>query len=445
MMAEDASPRERLTLTGVAHGGEAVGRAEDLVTFAAYGLPGEEVVAEVLERKPRFARGRVVEVLRPAPERVTPPCPIFGTCGGCHWQHAAYAAQLDYKTTVLRDQLVRVGKLADPPVLPPVPSPLEWHYRNTVQFVPATAPDGVTRTLCFQRRYTHDPVPVEHCYIADPSINRVVHEVPWDTLSDSTWTHLDGVVVRAVPDKALQITLVAAAPLSARDLKKFARAVTERLPVVTGVLEAEARPGTAGSGRAAGPRLIAGAAELTFELAGNRLLVPAGAFVQVNLSAAARLIELVRDALEPRPSDTLVDAYAGVGGFALALAPHVAGVTAIESHRAAAEAGARNAGENRLVNVGFLPQAVERAVPRLSGPADLVVLDPPRRGCAPEVLDAVAALQPRRIAYVSCEPSTLARDLHHLAGAGYALRSTRVVDLFPQTFHLESLSLLVRD
>jgi 23S rRNA (uracil1939-C5)-methyltransferase len=423
-----------LTLTGVAHGGEAVGRAGDLVTFAAYGLPGERVEVEILEQKPRFSRGRVVEVLEPAPERVTAPCPIFGTCGGCHWQHASYAAQLAFKTAVLRDQLVRLGKFPEPPVEAAVPSPHEWHYRNTVQFVPAVAPDGVTRVLCFQRRYSHEPVPVEHCYIADPLIDRALHEVPWDTLSDSTWGNLDAIVVRVVPEQAVQITLVARAPLSARDLKRFGRVVTEQLPVVSGVLAAGERAGE--------PRLLAGDPALVYEFAGNRLEVPAGAFVQVNLGAAEVVLRQVEEWLAPSGDDVLLDAYAGTGAFALALAGRVAAVTAIESHRAAAEAGVRNAGANRRINVAFQAQSVERTLLRAGNRADLVVLDPPRRGCAPEVVDGIAALGPRRIAYVSCEPSTLARDLRRFCDQGYDLARTRVVDMFPQTFHLESVSLL---
>src|SRR5919199_4025913 len=137
MAAQTAAEQQAITLTGVAHGGEAVGRLGEVVAFVGLGLPGERVRAEVVERKPRFLRARVTEVLDASPQRVTAPCPIFGTCGGCHWQHATYAAQLDFKTRVLRDQLERIGRFGDPPVGEAVPSPLEWHYRNTVQLVPA--------------------------------------------------------------------------------------------------------------------------------------------------------------------------------------------------------------------------------------------------------------------------------------------------------------------
>src|ERR671923_57683 len=167
-----------ITLTGVAHGGEAVGRVGDLVAFVSLGLPGERVAFEVLERRPRYVRGRTVEVLEAAPARVTPPCPIFGTCGGCHWQHASYQAQLELKTAVLREQLARVARIAEPPVEPAVPSPLEWHYRNTVQLVPDRE-HAEQRLLCFQRSRSHDLVPVEHCYIADQLINRAIADAPW--------------------------------------------------------------------------------------------------------------------------------------------------------------------------------------------------------------------------------------------------------------------------
>jgi 23S rRNA (uracil1939-C5)-methyltransferase len=445
-MAGTMDTEAEIALYGAAHGGEAVGRVGDRVAFIAYGLPGERVLAETLERKPRFLRGRVREVLEPAPERVPPPCPIFGTCGGCHWQHATYGAQLRYKRGVLVDQLIRIGKFLDPPVGESVASPREWHYRNTVQLVsgslrsdsrPVRAAEGGlpgSRLLCFQRAHSHDPVPVEHCYISDELINRAIHDVPWDALTDTTWRRLDGVTLRAVPGHALQITLTAQEPLRRQDVLRFAQSALRALPEVSGVLEVPARGSL--------PHVVAGEESLTFAVSGFRLDVPAGSFVQVNLAAVDRLLELVVDWLGPAPADVVVDAYAGVGTFSLPLARLSRAVTAIEADRRAADACAANAASQGLQNVLVQPGAVEHALPRLKSGVDLLVLDPPRRGCAPEALHAVLRLRPGRVAYVSCEPSTLARDLRVLADGGYRLVKSCVVDMFPQTFHLESVSLL---
>jgi 23S rRNA (uracil1939-C5)-methyltransferase len=181
---------------------------------------------------------------------------------------------------------------------------------------------------------------------------------------------------------------------------------------------------------------------LTYELAGERLDVPPGAFAQVNLGAAERLVGRVLEWLAPGPGDVVLDVYAGVGTFSLPLARRVAAVLAVESHPGAAGALSANAARAGLVNVQVQARAAEVALPRLRGELDLAVLDPPRRGCSPDVLAALTHLAPRRIAYVSCEPSTLARDLRVLADAGYRLRRSGVIDLFPQTYHTESCTLV---
>ncbi|HEX2033873.1 MAG TPA: 23S rRNA (uracil(1939)-C(5))-methyltransferase RlmD [Chloroflexota bacterium] len=429
---EDKQPAQ-VTLHGVAHGGEAVGRLDDLVTFAGFGLPGERVALEVLERKPRYLKGRVVEVLQASPDRVTAPCPIFGTCGGCHWQHASYEAQLRLKTEVLHDQLLRLGKLEAVPIEPAVPSPREWHYRNTVQLVPVP---GVHRLLGFQRSHSHEPVAVEHCYISDELINRVIHDAPWGSLSDASWERLSAVELRVVPEAAAQVTLIGRHPLTQTESRRFVRAARAALPELAGVLEAP--------GRDRDPAPLWGSTSLTYHLADCPLEVPAGAFMQVNVGAAERLVALLLEWLQPSPTDTLVDLYAGVGTFSVPLSKMVQTVTAVEAHPLAAGALVRNAALNEQTNVLVHTEAVEQALPRLGGRTDLVILDPPRRGCTPAALAGVARLEPRRIAYVSCEPSTLARDLRLLGEAGYRPLRVCAVDLFPQTYHLESVTLLER-
>ena len=386
-----------LDLTGVAHGGEAVGRAGELVTFTALGLPGERVRASVVETKSRFQRARVREVLAPSPERVTPPCPIFGACGGCHWQHANYGAQLDIKTRVLRDQLARIGRIDDPPVESPVASPLEWHYRNRVQVVPVPG----TRLVGFRRAESHDVVAVEHCYIADPRINDVIAAAPWRVLSDREWGKVDEIDIRVAPGQE---------------------------PLV----------------RMLGNGLQPPAARLRYELGGVKYDVPGDAFFQVNLSGADKLVETALEWLAPAAGEHIVDAYGGVGTFALIAARRAARVTLIEAEGAAVDAVPGNAALDGLSNVRAVAVTVERGLAALRERVDAVLVDPPRKGCGAAVTGEIARLAPSRIVYVSCEPSTLARDALALLGAGYRLVGSRVVDMFPQTFHLESVSLFER-
>ncbi|HEU5314931.1 MAG TPA: class I SAM-dependent RNA methyltransferase [Chloroflexota bacterium] len=383
-----------LDLTGVAHGGEAVGRAGDLVTFVALGLPAERARVEIEEKKPRFQRGRVAEVLTPSPARVTAPCPIFGTCGGCHWQHASYAAQLEIKTAVLRDQLARIGGIADPPVGPAVASPVEWHYRNRVQVVPVPG----TRLVGFRRARSHDAVPVEHCYISDQEINAVISAAPWNDLPSGEWGRVEEIDIRVAPG---------------------------REPLV----------------RVLGSGLRPSEGQLRYELGGETYDVPGGAFFQVNTRAAEKLVEQAMGWLAPERGEHVVDAYGGVGTFAVPIARRAERVTVIEAEGPSVGAVQGNAARNGLSNVRAVASTVERGLAALRERVDAVLVDPPRRGCGPSVTKEIARLAPSRVVYVSCEPSTLARDARALLDGGYRLVRSRVVDMFPQTFHLESVTL----
>lgn len=386
-----------LDLTGIAHGGEAVGRAGDLVTFVAFGLPGERVRAQLLEKKPRFQRARAVRVLSASPERVTPPCPIFGSCGGCHWQHASYAEQLRIKTEVLRQALGRIGRVPSPPLESAVPSPLEWHYRNRVQLVPVAG----TRLVGFRRAHSHDVVPVERCYVADDRINELIADAPWETLGDDEWGRLEEIDVRVAPGQA---------PLTSFEGQGF----------------------------------CASNHSLRYPLGGMTFDVPAGAFFQVNLGAAERLLDAALEWLAPRAHEHIVDAYGGVGTFGLALARHAGRVTMFELPGSAVVAATANAALNGIANVSVVASSVEQGLAAARGAVDALLLDPPRRGCGPQVVQHIVRLAPRRVLYVSCEPSTLARDVRGLLDGGYRLVKARVVDMFPQTYHLESVTLLER-
>jgi tRNA/tmRNA/rRNA uracil-C5-methylase (TrmA/RlmC/RlmD family) len=317
-----------------------------------------------------------------------------------------------------------------------------------VQFVPGSldaagepVPSGSARAvsgrlLCFQRAHSHAPVPVERCYISDELINRTIHEAAWDALDDGTWRGLDSIQVRVIPGRAIQITLAGERPPDQASARTFVSATRAALPELAGVLAADAR-----SGR---PTVLWGDESLTYEVGDFRLAVPADAFVQVNLGAAEEIARQVVEWLAPSGGDVLLDAYAGAGTLTLPLAARAGSVIAGEAHPAAAAALARNAAEAGLTNVAVQAAPLEESVRRLRGMLDLVALDPPRRGCSDAVLDSLLRLAPRKIAYVSCEPSTLARDLRRLVAGGYGVVRSGVVDMFPQTFHLESVTLLER-
>jgi 23S rRNA (uracil1939-C5)-methyltransferase len=384
----------RLTLESLSHRGSAIGRKDGQIVFAAFGIPGEEVDVLIERAYPDYLEGVVTAVHTPAPSRVTPRCEYFGVCGGCQVQHIDYAEQLRLKTAVVREQLRRIGGLPDVPVLPAIGSPEPWYYRNHARF--SLDRDG---HLGFVMRGRRRVLPIENCYIMQPPILGVLHA------------------------------------LQSAGLPKLHQ-VAVRFGVNTG--EMLIQPDVS----AYAPEIPSGQTLYEEELCGERFRVSASSFFQVNTRQAETLVHLVREGLCLRPEDVLLDAYAGAGAFAKILAMEVAEVVAVEVSASSVADGRHNTAG--MPNVHWIEGEVERILPELEARPTAAVLDPSRQGCAPPVLQALIDAGVARIAYVSCDPATLARDLRALVEGGYHVRNVQPVDLFPQTYHIESVTLLDR-
>jgi len=407
--------RFKLHLTDVAHGGDTLGRHEGKVVFVPYAMPGEEVLVEIVEDKGRYARAELVEILSPSPHRVEPPCPHFGPgkCGGCQWQHIAYQAQLDFKAAVVGDQLARLGRLPEIPVKPTIPSVSPWHYRNHVQFT--VDDDGRLGFVATDGRRVE---PIEVCYLLHPLLEELFAALDLE---------LPGLVrlsLRAGVNTGHQMII-----FETRDDEP--PALESDLPVSCVLLLSDGTPVN-----------LIGSNHITEEVAGRRFRISAASFFQVNTAAAEELVGVVGEYLAPAGDEVLLDAYCGVGTFALSLADKVGQVIGLEEAASAVEDARLNAGG--LASVEFIEGSVEAVLPQLDRRIDLAVLDPPRQGCKPEALTALIELAPRRVVYVSCDPATLARDARKLAEGGYHLVEVQPVDMFPQTYHVESVALFGR-
>jgi 23S rRNA (uracil1939-C5)-methyltransferase len=415
-------PQElELELTSIAQGGDAVGRYEGRAVFAGGGLPGEQVRVRLYDRQKAFARGRVIEVLRPAPERIASPCPLETICGVADWRWIDPTAQREFKRAILQEQLQHIGGL-EIEVLP-VPTEVDqrttWAYRTTAEL--HVANDQVGYFWPGSRRVADIPA----CCLHHPLINSALAALrPLLTAE----VQLRGITVRCSPDSGEVVAI-----LDGRgSLRELARRWRAAHPPLVGVVHAAQR------------RTLDGRDWIERQVGSVRFRLSASSFFQVNAYQIERMVERVRTLLDPRPSARLLDLYCGVGLFALSLAADVAEVVGVEEWAPAIEDARRSAQLNRRANVAFQVGPAEQVIGKLTDYFDQVVLDPPRRGCAPEVLVALAQRQPERIVYVSCHPGTLARDCKQLSAAGYHITSAEMIDLFPHTHHVESIVRLER-
>ncbi|MER7270849.1 TRAM domain-containing protein [Micromonospora carbonacea] len=436
----EEAERVELTVDAVAPGGHCVARVDGQVVFVRHALPGERVVAEVTEVHRGFVRADAVTVLDAAPQRVAPPCPYAkpGLCGGCDLQHVAPAAQLDWKAAVVREQLRRLAGLTDAEIdrlgvrVAALPGgPLGW--RSRVRY----AVDAAGRAGLLKHR-SHEVVPVDRCLIAHPAIQALpVLGRPWPAAEAVEAVASTGgdVTVTALPPDAAATAPPAAPAAGPAGLPAGAPDGPAALPAAP----AAGLTGPAVAPPSAGPQTVREVA------AGREWTLPASGFWQVHPAAADTLVDAVLDLLDPRPGESAWDLYGGAGLFAAAVAARVgpaARVTVVESAGAGVAAARDNLRD--LPGVEVVAARVETALARrrITGPVDLVVLDPPRSGAGARVVRDVVAAGPRAVAYVACDPAAFARDVCTFAEAGWELAGLRGFDLFPMTRHVELVGLL---
>jgi 23S rRNA (uracil1939-C5)-methyltransferase len=404
-----------IEVASMAHGGEALGRHEGQVVFVGHCIPGERVRVEVTEDRQRWMRARLIEVLEPSPHRVEPPCPHFGTCGGCQWQHIAYEAQAIFKQDILQDQLRRLGHFTDPPVAETIPNSTPWAYRNHLQF--SVTPEG---ELGFLDTSGAQVMPVETCLLPHPLV--------WDMMEiidvEDAEAFLRRLSLRAGIHTGEQMVVFETAD-------DIAPAIELDEPISCVLLTEDGTPVN-----------LIGRNWLDEEIGRRRFRISAGSFFQVNTPQAERLLQIIGRFLDPQGDETLLDLYCGVGTFALALAERVGRVIGIESYRPAVADARANALPGEQAE--FIEGQAEDVLPGLDLSPNVVIVDPPRTGCSSKLLQELVRLSPPRLIYVSCDPATLARDARQLAEAGYRLEAVQPVDMFPQTYHIESVSLLLR-
>lgn len=460
-----------LTIEKLIYGGDGLARlpADDRgrgkAVFVPFVLAGETIEAAITEEKPGFARARAASIVQPAPRRISPPCQYFARCGGCHYQHATYEHQLEIKTEILRENLRRIAKLelaCEIQVHPSAP----WNYRNRSRLQVRTRPAFVVGYFKFA---SHDVLPVEECPISSPLINRGI-DVLWRA-------GRKGKVVEGVreveffangDDTKLLIELLCTPEARRAAVRAFAEELCASMPEIAGVaVFHEPKKGVQE------PLVAVGDSALTYQTKTAAYRVSAGAFFQINRFLTDELVKIVTAG---RSGDLALDLYAGVGLFSTALACDFRHIVSVEMSQTAAADLKYNLPSNgkaaQAAAEQYLDEFTSGAKANVLGangvPAkshagddeiqlghgsvslrplnrpDLIVVDPPRSGLGDRVARALARVNALRVTYVSCDPATLARDLLPLQAAGYRVEEVHLVDLFPQTYHLETVVQLVR-
>lgn len=411
-MKSPDSNRYLVKLNAAVYGGDTIGRLEDgRACFVPFGLPGEVVEIKIIEEHKHHVRGKILRILEPANERIEPRCRHFEVCGGCHYQHMRYEEQLQTKHHIFAEQLKRFAGLAALPIYPIIPSPNHWNYRNTVQF--HLSENG---KLGFQQVNTQQTVEIQECHLPEEIINHV-----WPHIQVESNSGLKKVALRVGAEQDILLVLESNLHTPPEFSVDF--------PMSAVYLSPE------------GPIVLSGEGHLVMKVCGKLFRVSAGSFFQVNTVQAEKLVQLLLEMLTLKKDAIVLELYSGVGLFTAFLAEHVAQCHAIEISPSACEDFVWNL--DQFDNVSLYMGSADRVLTDLElEHVDTLVVDPPRGGLNKHVLAHIERLQPDEVAYISCDPATLARDIRHFISTGYRLDQVTPIDLFPQTFHIESISLL---
>jgi 23S rRNA (uracil1939-C5)-methyltransferase len=434
------------------HEGEGVARFQDFTIFIPGALKGETVKAKVVAVKKNYARAKVLQVLTAVPERVKPSCPIYALCGGCQLQHLDYRAQLELKRQRVIDAVERIGGLKGVTVHTTIGMKEPWRYRNKVQY-----PVGLYKNrlaLGFYRQGTHCLVPVSDCLIQPLITNKVAAKVKelanqykLPVYNEKTGKGLlrHVLIKTAYLTGEVMVVLVINGdyfPVGPRIARDLAAAFPQIKSIVQNINRTRGNVILGDTNQ-----VLWGSDGIVEKVGGLSFKFSAGSFFQVNPVQTQTLYGKAVDYADLSWRELVLDAYAGVGSLTLFLAKKAKQVYGIEVSPQAVANAKENAVLNGINNVRFITGAVERELPKLVAGQlvfDVAVLDPPRSGCEERVLKSLAQNMIKRIVYVSCNPSTMARDLKILAGCGYRTEEIQPVDMFPHTFHVETVALMSR-
>ncbi|HHU68701.1 MAG TPA: 23S rRNA (uracil(1939)-C(5))-methyltransferase RlmD [Thermoanaerobacterales bacterium] len=441
-----------IEIKDLSHKGQGVGDYQGFTLFVPDAIPGDKVKVKIVKVSKNYAIGKLIKVLAPSANRILEKCPVARNCGGCQIQNMAYEAQLKYKTRLVEQNIERIGGLKGITVHKCIGMKDPWRYRNKVQF-PVGIRSGKA-IVGFYAAGSHDIIPTESCIIQHQSADEVLKiiknfideyniEVYDETLGEGLIKHI--IIRIGFSTNEIMVILV----INGKELPycdKLVELIKDKLPFVkTIVLNINTEKTNVIMGRE--NIIVYGKGKISERLGDLEFSISPLSFFQVNSAQAEVLYEKAVQYAELSGDETVFDLYSGTGTISLFMAKKAGKVYGIEVVKDAVMDARENARINNITNAEFVVGAAEDVVPKLYKKgmmADIVVVDPPRKGCAPSLLDTIIKMNPKKVIYISCNPSTLARDICILANGGYQVHKIQPVDLFPHTMHVECVVLMSR-
>lgn len=467
MTGSKVGDRIEIEIEDIAAGGEGVGKVDGFVLFVPGAAPGDRLEVELVALKKKYGRGRIVKIVKPSRRRVKPPCPVYEACGGCQFQHLDYDSQLTIKTKMVRDAIEHLGSLDGVEIKPCKGMKTPWAYRNKALMMVAGRPYLQSKMAApgeppaqrlrpyfgFYAQRTHRVVPIDECLIQSSENNHLlqsarnmVERLQWEPFSETTGKGLLRYVVARTTRRGESLLILVASQPNLPHIKEFLSDVRRRVPNLKGVM-VNLNPHPTNVVLGSTTRVVWGQDHLLEEVGGLKFRISPTSFFQVNTWGLETIYKCLDEALPIHRKDAVLDMYCGVGSMALYLARRARRVVGIDSCAPAIEDAIINSDLNELKNTFFAAGATEKVLPRLYQQGErfaAAVLDPPRKGCAPEVLNTVHRMRIPKLVYISCNPATLARDLGILKDLGYRTDGVQPIDMFPQTYHVESVATLTR-
>ena len=440
-----------LEIEKLVYGGEGIGKFNDFIVFVANSVPGDRVKAEIISVKKGYAKGILKEIIKPSEYRVTPFCPLAKVCGGCQWQHIDYEKQLEAKRNIVEETLKRIAGI-ETTVKNTLPCDETRNYRCKIQFPVQQTKISKKFLVGYYKKNTHEIVNIKYCPVQPRIIDDVteflrekVHQLHLSAYNEKAQKGLIRHFVFRYSKTNLNfiLTIVVNSEQIPENLMKLCKITKEKFPQLEGVA---VNFNTTRTNLIMGTksRIIEGKSYVTEILDGKTFKISHDAFFQVNPSAALKMFSEVRKIVAERTnSPDILDIYAGSGGFSIFLSGIADKITAVESAKSSVEDGMRNIAKNNITNITYINDNANIAVPKLLAEGrkfDVTILDPPKKGCSEEVLNAVKEITGKYIVYVSCNPATLARDMKILSDK-FRVNFVQPVDMFCHTYHVESILL----